>query len=92
MTAPDVSPWTKYRWKTRNTTITGMTAITEAANTSPHSVEFWPWNSAMASGRVCLVGVLMMVSAQANSSQLARKVKMVAVASAGLASGRISRQ
>ena len=34
----------------------------------------------------------MLTSAQAYSSQLARKVKMVAVARAGLASGRISRQ
>ncbi len=59
----------------------------EAAKTSPHCVPLGPCSRAMAMGRVCFSGELMMVSAQANSSQVARKVKIVAVASAGRASG-----
>ena len=67
-------------------------AIAEAAKTSPQLVECWPWNSAIAIGSVYLDGSLMIVSAQVNSSQLARKVKIAAVASAGRDSGRIRRQ
>jgi len=46
--APDM----KWRWKITNTRIVGSTAITEAANTSPHSVPCCCWNRRSAIGRV----------------------------------------
>ena len=78
------------RWKMAKTTITGTTAMVEAAKTSPQSVRCCPWNREIAIGSVRLFGSLMMVSAQTYSSQLARNEKMLTVARAGRDSGRMS--
>jgi hypothetical protein len=79
-----------WRWSAMKIAITGTTAIAEAAKTIPQLVAYCPWKSAIAIGSVRYSGSLMIVSAQTNSSQLARKVKIATVASAGRESGRIS--
>ena len=75
------------RWTARYTTITGTTAISEAAKIRPQLVLCWPRNRAMPIGSVRLATSLMTVSAQMNSSQLPRNVKIAHVASAGRDSG-----
>src|SRR4051794_9508974 len=88
--APVARPLTNCRWNARKIAMTGPTAIAEAAKTRPQLVACWPWKRAIAIGSVRFEGSLMIVSAHANSSQLARKVKIATVASAGRESGRMS--
>src|SRR5260221_9056357 len=88
--APDAMPLTNWRWKVTKIASTGRIAINEAAKTRPQLVECWPWKSAIAIGSVRRLGSLITVSAQTNSSQLARNVKIATVASAGRDNGMIS--
>ena len=58
-----------------------------AAKTRPHSVPFARWNERMAIGRVYSSRSDSVTIAQVNSSQAARKLKIVTVAIPGRASG-----
>src|SRR5690606_33783238 len=87
----DATPLTNARWKTTKMTITGTIAMSDAANTSPHCVACWPWNSRTAIGRVLRLTSLMIVSAQVNSSQLPRNEKITEVPMAGIAMGSTTR-
>src|SRR5690606_26279284 len=72
LTPPAATPRTNARWNVMKTTMTGTSAISEAANTRPHWLACWPWKSRRAMGNVLRAVSLMIVSAQVNSSQLPR--------------------
>ena len=72
--------------------MTGTMAMIDAAKIRPQLVLCCPRNRAMPIGSVRLATLLMTVSAQMNSSQLPRNVKIAHVASAGRDNGTASDQ